>query len=91
MKYLLFYEPGQDIATRGAEHMAAHGAWIDEFHERGVLLGVGVLDEDPQSHGALALFTTREAAEEFAKDDPFVLTGVVRSWRVVSWKDILDS
>jgi uncharacterized protein YciI len=37
----------------------------------------------------MAIFTTREAAEEFAAGDPFVLHGVVRAWEVRDWNEIL--
>jgi hypothetical protein len=42
---------------------------------------------DPQRDGSMAVFTTREAAEEFAKGDPFVLNGVVRSWEIREWDE----
>jgi uncharacterized protein YciI len=35
--------------------------------------------------GAMNVFTTREAAEEFAASDPFVVEGVVESWTVRTW------
>jgi uncharacterized protein YciI len=41
---------------------------------------------NPQE-GALIVFTTREAAEEFVRSDPFVSNGVVRSWRVYEWNE----
>ena len=28
----------------------------------------------------------KEAAEEFVKGDPFVLNGLISSWRIVEWK-----
>jgi uncharacterized protein YciI len=37
----------------------------------------------------MAIFTTREAAEEFAKGDPFVLNGVVRDWQIREWDEVL--
>ena len=43
---------------------------------------------DPRE-GAMAIFTTREAAEEFAAEDPFVVNGVVASWRVREWNEAL--
>jgi uncharacterized protein YciI len=43
---------------------------------------------DPRE-GAMSVFTTREAAEEFAAGDPFVLNGVVRSWRIYEWNEVL--
>jgi hypothetical protein len=36
------------------------------------------------AHRPKAEPTTREGAEEFARDDQFVLSGVVRAWRVLS-------
>ena len=33
----------------------------------------------------MAVFGTREAAEEFVAGDPFVLEGVVRSWEIREW------
>jgi uncharacterized protein YciI len=37
----------------------------------------------------MAIFTTREDAEEFARDDPFVVHRVVARWRVLEWNEIL--
>jgi uncharacterized protein YciI len=39
----------------------------------------------------MAVFTSREAAEEFAKEDPFVINGVVRDWRVCEWMEVLGA
>jgi uncharacterized protein len=38
----------------------------------------------------MAVFTIREAAEEFARNDPFVVNGVVRSWEVREWDEAVD-
>ncbi len=35
---------------------------------------------NPEEEGSMAIFTTREAAQEFVAGDPFVLNGVVREW-----------
>lgn len=69
------------------ENYAAHSARLDDFHTRGVLLMAGPLGNPPE--GALAIFTTREAAEEFIEGDPFVTNGVVGTWRVVEWQEAL--
>ena len=42
---------------------------------------------DPQREGSMAVFLTREAAEEFVKGDPFVLNGVVRNWEIREWDE----
>ena len=38
----------------------------------------------------MSIFTTREAAEEFVRDDPFVVNGVVRSWHIREWDESLE-
>jgi len=40
--------------------------------------------------GSMAVFSSREAAEEFAHSDPFVLNGVVSSWRVREWNEAIS-
>jgi uncharacterized protein YciI len=37
----------------------------------------------------MSIFTTREAAEEFVRGDPFVLHGVVGSWTIREWNEAL--
>ncbi len=85
-RYVLFYENGQNFQA-AREHFPAHRARWQEFMDRGTLLMVGPFTDD--DGGALAVFTTREAAEEFASGDPFVLNDVVakryvRQWRAVT-------
>jgi uncharacterized protein YciI len=88
MKYVLFYDSADDVASKAPQHFPAHRARLQEFHARGDLLQVGTF-ADPQQHGSMAVFRTREAAEEFAREDPFVLNGVVRDWRILDWNEIL--
>ncbi|TME80354.1 MAG: hypothetical protein E6I47_09145 [Chloroflexi bacterium] len=42
-----------------------------------------------QEDGSMAIFTTRQAAEAFARSDPFVLNGVVRRWSVREWNEAI--
>lgn len=46
---------------------------------------------NPQKHGSMAIFTSREAAEEFVREDPFVLGGLVRTRHIREWNEILTS
>jgi len=87
MRYVLFYEAADDVLSRAPAHFPAHSARLNEFHAAGTLLMVGTFG-DPQE-GSMAIFTTREAAEEFAQGDPFVLNGVVRNWYVREWNEVL--
>jgi uncharacterized protein YciI len=86
-KHVLFYTSSDDVLTKAPAHFPAHRARLDEFHARGTLLSVGTFG-DPQGQGSMGIFTTREAAEEFARDDPFVLGGVVGAWEVREWNEV---
>ena len=87
MKFVVLYESADGVRERAPAHYDAHLAHMRAFHERGDLLLMGPF-EDPQQDGAMGVFTTREAAEAFAADDPFVLGGVVRRWEVRGWNEI---
>jgi uncharacterized protein YciI len=89
VKYALFYESSPDVLTKAPLHLAAHRARWSEFTADGSLLMIGPFS-DP-SQGALAIFTTREAAESFAAGDPFVLNGAVSRWYVREWLEALVS
>ena len=84
MKIVSFYEMAPDALSKVLTHFPAHRARLDEFHARGDLLAAGPLGNPPE--GALAIFNSREAAEEFIEGDPFVTEGLVSKWRLVEWK-----
>ena len=88
MKYVLLYESADDVASKAPPQFPAHKARLDEFHARGDLLMVGTFG-DPQAQGSMAVFRTREAAQEFVRDDPFVVNGVVRSYEIRDWDEVL--
>jgi uncharacterized protein len=88
MKYVVLYESADDVASRAPAHFPAHRQHLDDFHGRGELLMVGTFG-DPQTQGSMAIFPSREAAESFVDGDPFVLNGVVKSYEIREWNEIL--
>jgi len=88
VKYVVFYDSADDVGSKAPAHFPAHSARLQEFHARGTLLLVGTFG-NPQEEGSMAVFSSREAAEEFVKGDPFVLNGVVRDWHIREWNEIL--
>jgi uncharacterized protein len=87
-KYVVMYESADGVREKAPLHFAAHVARWKEFRERGELEMIGTFSD---LSGSMAIFTTREAAEEFAKGDPFVLHGVVRSWQIKEWNEALST
>ncbi len=87
MKYVLLYTSGD--RAKAMAHFPAHRAQIDAFHSRGVLLMVGAFTDTGEGSGAMGIFTTREAAEEFVTNDPFVVNGAVTGWQIREWNEVL--
>jgi len=61
-----------------------HKAVVDVFVARGEVIGIGPFTD---KGGNLAIFRTREAAEQFVKQDPFVLEGLIKSYDIRDWGD----
>ena len=62
-----------------------HKKVVDKFIARGVVIGIGPFSD----RGNMAIFKTRAAADEFTKEDPFILEGLVTSFTIRDWDDAL--
>jgi uncharacterized protein len=89
MHYLLFYEVGENYAERRKPYRADHLALAEQCVARGEMVLAGAL-ADPID-GAVFLFqgSSAAAAEAFAQQDPYVLNGLVKSWRVRTWPTVV--
>ena len=87
MKAVVFYHSAADVMQKAPLHFPAHKARVDAFHARGDLLAVGTW-VDPRE-GSMAVFRSRAAAEEFVREDPFVLQGVVARHEIKDWNESL--
>jgi uncharacterized protein YciI len=87
MRYVVFYDSADDVMETAPLHFEAHVEHFTRYLEDGTLERVGTWS-DPRE-GAMSVLTTRDAAERFAADDPFVVNGVVRSYRIAEWDEIV--
>lgn len=87
-KYVVFYQSADDVFSKAPLHFPAHRVHVADFHAGGTLLLVGTFGNS-QEEGAMAIFTDRAAAEDFATRDPFVINGVVKSWKILEWNESL--
>ena len=60
-----------------------HKAIVEVFVSRGDVIGIGPFED----RGNMAIFRTRAAAEEFVKEDPFILEGLIKSFVIRDWND----
>jgi len=70
--------------ARAREVFPRHSAFADEFGKTGDLLLIGTF-ADPVADGSMGIFRSREAAERFVANDPFIVEGVVARWRILDW------
>ncbi len=91
MHYLLMYEASDDYLERRGEFRAAHLELAWAAAERGELVLGGALADPLDS--AVLLFTgdSPAAAEQFARADPYVAQGLVKSWRVRPWVTVVGA
>jgi len=87
--YLLFYEVVDDYLERRAAHRSVHLEYAWAAVRRGELVLAGAL-ADP-ADGAVFVFSgdSPAAAEAFAREDPYVKNGLVKSWRVRPWTTVV--
>ena len=89
MHYALSYQVVEGFAEKRTPYRGDHLARICEARDRGDLVMAGALVEP--SDGALLIFRGHgpEVAEQFAKTDPYVTGGLVRSWQVRKWMTVV--
>lgn len=83
---LLFYSYVPDILERRDPYRAAHIQGAKDAVERGEMTMAGALAEPVD--GAIFVFapeTSAEKIEAFAKNDPYVLNGLVTEWKIRPW------
>jgi len=89
--YALSYEVVDDFIRRRAPYREDHLKLARDAHARGDLVLAGALAEP--ADGALLVFRGHEpdAAESFARHDPYVINGLVRNWYVRAWTVVVGN
>jgi len=89
MHYILFYDVVDHFTERRTPYRKAHLEHAREAYGRGELVLGGSLAEP--TDGSVLVFNgaSEGAAEEFVKTDPYVVNGLVKSWRVRKWMTVI--
>jgi len=85
MKIVVIGEPSGATMQQIMTIYPKHKAIVDQYVARGDVIGIGPFD----NLGNMAIFRTREAAESFVSQDPFILEGLVKSYVIREWNDSL--
>ncbi len=83
MKAVVIGEPSGATREQIMAVYPRHKVVVDRFVARGHVIGIGPFAD----LGNMAIFRSREAAEEFVREDPFILEGLVKSYVIRDWQD----
>ena|SRR5436305_160052 len=89
MHYLLFYEIVERYVERRAPFRAAHLAHAQKAVASGDLVLGGALANPVDGTVLLFKGSSPAAAEAFARNDPYVLNGLVTKWQVREWTTVV--
>jgi uncharacterized protein YciI len=83
--FALLYEVVDDFVARRAPFRAEHLRLAGESHNRGEIVLAGALAEPADT--ALIIFhcDDKSVAEGFARQDPYVVNGLVKRWTLRPW------
>lgn len=87
--YLLIYDLADDYLQRRGEFRGVHLNLAWAAHERGELVMGGALAEPADRAILMFKGTSPKVAEDFAKVDPYVTNGLIKSWTVRPWLTVV--
>jgi uncharacterized protein YciI len=89
MYVALFYETVENYVERRQPFRHVHLAYATKWQEAGKLILAGACKPE----GALLVFRVDNVAEaeEFAKNDPYVLNGLISRWSAREWVVVIGN
>ena len=89
MHYLLMYDLAADYLERRGAYRDAHLALAWQAQERGEIVIAGALSDPADMAVLMFQGDSPEAAERFAKADPYVVHGLVTGYQVRQWNTVV--
>jgi uncharacterized protein len=91
MYYILFYKTIDDYIEKRAPFRAEHLKLAQDAQKSGALVMAGALDEPADEAVLVFRGDSPEVAENFAKNDPYVINGLISEWRVRPWNVVIGN
>ena len=85
MKAVVIGEPSGATMETIMNVYPRHKVIVDKYIAKDEVIGIGPFN----NLGNMAIFKTREAAEKFVTQDPFIVEGIVKSFVILDWDDAL--
>ena len=89
MYYMLIYKTVDNYVEKRAPYRPEHLGLANAAHDRGEIIMGGALGDPPDT--AIMIFKGKSpaAAEEFARNDPYVKAGLIKEWSVRPWTVVI--
>lgn len=88
MHYILFYEYAPDYLERRGEYRDRHMALAKASIDRGEFFLGGAFAEPADGAAIVFKGSSSKVAESFAKEDPYVINGLVTTWYIREWTTV---
>lgn len=89
--YILLYTYVPDILEKREPHRPAHLASLRDLHASGTVVMAGATGDPVDGAAIVFRAPSPETAADFAETDPYVVNGLVTSWRVVPWTVVVGA
>jgi uncharacterized protein YciI len=86
---ILQYDAVDDFINRRTPFREEHLRLIRESHARGEIVLAGALGTPPDG-GLLVFKAPTNVAERFAREDPYVINGLITRWVVRPWNVVVE-
>ncbi len=89
--FAMIYDLVDDYMARRGAFREEHLKMAADAHTRGELLLGGAFADPPDR--ALMIFRADDSkvAESFARNDPYVLNGLVKHWEIRPWNVVIEN
>ncbi|HKL36829.1 MAG TPA: YciI-like protein [Salegentibacter sp.] len=88
--YILDYTTSENYLEERGKYRKEHLNHATEYFNEGYLILGGVIDS---ANEAVLVFKadSKEIAEAFAQNDPYVKNGLIKSWSVKKWNVVIGN
>lgn len=89
--YALIYHYVDDYMTRRTQFREEHFKLATASNKRGELLLGGAFSDPPDIGLLIFRVPDKSVIEEFVKNDPYVINGVVTKWEIRPWTVVIGN
>jgi uncharacterized protein YciI len=87
--YLLSYDLVDDYIRRRAPLRDEHLRLAREAHARGEIVLAGAFADPPDGAALVFRASDQWPVEDFARNDPYIINGLVKRWKVRLWNVVI--